>query len=280
VGVFTQSTQYTQRLNIQKLYQGPGDVFSGAWSWGGFRAYSYATLGTNAVRLRRDSDNSEQDFASQAPGGGLDASALSSFKGAANLFLVKAYDQTGNGRDWTQATAANQCPVTLSSLNGQPTASWSCSTTPIFRLVNSSSIATITMPISYSVVANVGTARASTIMWIGGSTQLSSALAAFRYGLYNGSSFSVNATSGVWTSLQAVFSATAANGALYINGSGTTGNTGNTDLKNGNPVALGDNVNPSTGADFSAAEFGVWMAEMTSGQAASMSSNIRSYWGF
>src|SRR5262245_56094963 len=81
---------------------GPGDVVSGAVAYWGLRAYTTAAIGNNAIRLRRSSDNAEQDFATVL-GGGLDLTSISSFKGAFNLSVVKLYDQTGGGNDMVQA---------------------------------------------------------------------------------------------------------------------------------------------------------------------------------
>src|SRR4051812_39897639 len=93
-------------------YTGPGDIASGAAAWWGLRAYSTASIGSNAIRLREDGGNTEQDFTTIA-GGGLNLAAISAFKGGANLFVTKLYDQTGNGRDQIQATAGEQPPFTL-----------------------------------------------------------------------------------------------------------------------------------------------------------------------
>jgi hypothetical protein len=61
---------------------------------------------TNSIRVRRSSDNTEQDIG--FVGNSLDTASLASFVGAGNGFVVTFYDQTGNGEHATQATAANQ----------------------------------------------------------------------------------------------------------------------------------------------------------------------------
>src|SRR5262245_22962763 len=91
-------------------YEGPGDIVSGAAMWVGLRAYSSASIGSNAVRLRRDGDSSEQDFATVS-GGGLDLSAISTFLAgvappSTNLFVSKLYDQSGNSRDLANVATA------------------------------------------------------------------------------------------------------------------------------------------------------------------------------
>lgn len=79
-------------------------------------AYSVRLLRTaytgSAIRVRRSSDNAEQDIGFS--GGNLDTSALTSFCGAGNGFVTTWYDQSGNARNATQTTAANQ-PQIVSS---------------------------------------------------------------------------------------------------------------------------------------------------------------------
>lgn len=78
-------------------------------------AYSLRQLSgsvTNCIRVRRSSDNTEQDigFSSNV----LDTSSLTSFVGANDGFITKWYDQSGNSVDAAQTTAANQ-PKIVSS---------------------------------------------------------------------------------------------------------------------------------------------------------------------
>jgi hypothetical protein len=67
----------------------------------------------SAIRVRRSSDNTEQDIGFDVSGN-LDESALTTFVGANNGFVTTWYDQGGNGRNVTQSTAANQ-PQIVSS---------------------------------------------------------------------------------------------------------------------------------------------------------------------
>ena len=80
------------------------------------RAYSVRRLNSAytgpLLRVRRSNDNAEQDIS--YIGENLDTSALSSFVGANNGFVVTWYDQSGNGVNATQATAGSQ-PQIVSS---------------------------------------------------------------------------------------------------------------------------------------------------------------------
>lgn len=79
-------------------------------------AYSLRLLNTSyigsAIRVRRSSDNTEQNIG--FIGENLDTAALTSFCGSGNGFVTTWYDQSGNGRNATQSTAANQ-PQIVSS---------------------------------------------------------------------------------------------------------------------------------------------------------------------
>jgi len=65
---------------------------------------------TVAIRIRRSSDNAEMDigFSGSTVGSGLDNAAITSFVGSNSAFIVKWYDQTGNGQDALQSTASKQ----------------------------------------------------------------------------------------------------------------------------------------------------------------------------
>jgi hypothetical protein len=90
-------------------------------------AYSVRKLRTaytgNAIRVRRSSDNTEQDIGFTALGN-LDTSSLTSFCSGTNGFVTTWYDQSGNGANSTQTTAANQPQIVNSgsviTLNGKP----------------------------------------------------------------------------------------------------------------------------------------------------------------
>lgn len=61
------------------------------------------------VRLRRASDNAEQDF-SAASNGWVDPASVAAWA-AGDAFVVTRYDQTGNSHHVTQATTANQAKI-------------------------------------------------------------------------------------------------------------------------------------------------------------------------
>jgi hypothetical protein len=89
-------------------------------------AYSLRKLRTaysgNAIRVRRSSDNAEQDIG--FVGNNLDTASLLTFCGAGNGFVTTWYDQSGNARNATQTTAINQPRIVnagvLDTFNSKP----------------------------------------------------------------------------------------------------------------------------------------------------------------
>jgi hypothetical protein len=61
---------------------------------------------TVSIRVRRSSDNAEQDIG--FVGGNLDTASLATFVGSNSAYVTTFYDQTGGGFNAVQATAANQ----------------------------------------------------------------------------------------------------------------------------------------------------------------------------
>ena len=82
-------------------------------------AYSLRKLRTayagSAIRVRRSSDNTEQDIGFDA-NGNLDTVALLLFCGVGNGFVTTWYDQSGNANNATQATAAAQPQIVSSGV--------------------------------------------------------------------------------------------------------------------------------------------------------------------
>jgi hypothetical protein len=97
------------------------DEYSGAAAAYSLRSLSAST--TNVVKVRRSGDDAELDFtASQVSGGALTAWVVAG-GGTEDGFVVTWYDQSGNGNNATQATAASQPKIvssgTLVTENGK-----------------------------------------------------------------------------------------------------------------------------------------------------------------
>jgi len=92
-----------------------GDNFAGVTAYYSLRRF---TIGedNNAIRVRRSSDDTEQDIGFDS-NGDLDSTALLAFVGTGgtdNGFVTTFYDQTGNGNDATNATESEQ-PLVVSA---------------------------------------------------------------------------------------------------------------------------------------------------------------------
>jgi hypothetical protein len=87
------------------------DTYTGAAVGYSLRQLRTAYTGA-AIRVRRSSDNTEQDFG--FVNNVLDTASLLTFCGAGNGFVTTWYDQSGNANNATQTTALNQ-PQIVSS---------------------------------------------------------------------------------------------------------------------------------------------------------------------
>ena len=80
------------------------------------------TYSGNAIKVRRSSDNAEQDIA--FVNNELDTASLESFAGSGNAFVTTWYDQSGSGNNATQTTASDQPKIVSSGStileNGKP----------------------------------------------------------------------------------------------------------------------------------------------------------------
>ena len=97
------------------------DTYSGAAAAYSLRQLS-STYSGNAIKVRRSSDNAEQDIA--FTNNELDTASLETFASGTDAFVTTWYDQSGNGNDATQTSAADQPRIVLSGsvllLNSKP----------------------------------------------------------------------------------------------------------------------------------------------------------------
>jgi hypothetical protein len=110
------------------------DDYSGAAAAYSLRKLRSAYSG-NAIRVRRSSDNTEQDFG--FVNNVLDTASLLTFCGAGNGFVTTWYDQSGNALNTTNTTAANQPQIVSSGSvlmqNSKPTMLFDGSNDSLFR---------------------------------------------------------------------------------------------------------------------------------------------------
>jgi len=268
-------TSYPVLQTVVAGFQGLGDVVPGASNYWGLRAYSLATIGVNAVRLREDGGNTEQDFVTIF-GGGLDLAAIATFKGANNLFVAKLYDQVGV-IDVEMTTAANQAPFTLNAIGSLPGMTFS-----LHELVNLAF--TITTPASMSTVVK-HTASGSYDGFLGGGTstwELRVNPTGFIESMLNSAALLSTSSGTVPLGSHSTSLCTigGGNGAFFIDGaaSGTYVSA---------PTFSGAAFRLGCGQQFNAEqwiglahEWCLWGSVLTGGNAASLDANQRAYWGF
>jgi hypothetical protein len=100
-------------------FVGLGDVVSGAALYVGMHAYNASKIGTNGIALRRDGGSPTINTFSYAADGLIDIAAITTFKGANNIFASTLYEQI-NGNNFTHATDGNHPPFSLTAANGKP----------------------------------------------------------------------------------------------------------------------------------------------------------------
>ena len=137
-------TPYSNIISVTTLEALLLDTYSGAAAAYSLRKLS-ATYTGSAIRVRRASDNTEQDIS--FVDNELDTSALTTFCSGTNGFVKTWYDQSGNARNATQATAASQPQIVSSGSvileNGKPSVQFDNSsdfmnTSPFSSLSNAS----------------------------------------------------------------------------------------------------------------------------------------------
>lgn len=256
-------------------YSGPGDVVSSAVSYWGLRAYSLSTVGTNAVRLKRSSDNAESDFVTIL-GGGLDVSAIASFKGAANLTVVTLYDQSGNGN---HLSATGDLPFTLSSsglaanrssIDFDGASAWS---------LFGSTIAALTGAITYSIALK-GTHSTfvvpkNVLVGQNHSVGFVSVVSAEDVWLNRGSNVTSPYALGTWIAVQAVMNG--ASSDMNVNGSASSGDAG-AGSETISTISIGGSGSNRFAGSFT--EIGKWNSAFTTQNRIDMAANQRAFWGF
>jgi prepilin-type N-terminal cleavage/methylation domain-containing protein len=163
---------------------------------GTVQAFSLRQLSSSysgpAVRVRRSTDNTLQDIGFTASGE-LDTAALLAFVGSGNGYVAIWYDQSGNGRNATQAAAGSQPRIvtsgafeggvsfatgTILALTGTP-ASWSASVVGAPIAPGSWRTFFYTQPQQHALLLDTGLTalgawdggfRASGYTWAGGET--------------------------------------------------------------------------------------------------------------
>jgi PKD repeat protein len=193
---------------------------------GAAAAYSVRRLSSTytgaAIRVRRSSDNTEQDIGFS--GVNLDETALTTFVGAGSGFVTKWYDQSGNGNTGNQTVAAQQPRIVNSGIieiqSGKPTLQYLGNY--FFNLTN-----TLSITASWSVFQTLGRANTGISMAGFGSNNVSGYTSLF-FGndlYYWDSSNGKKINAGILTNLKLITVYNGSSTAYVNNISQTTTNT-------------------------------------------------------
>lgn len=112
------------------------------------------------IRVRRASDGAQQDIRATIAGD-LDTAALGAFCAATSCYVSAWYDQSGNTRDATQATAANQPRIVnagaIETKGGRPTIVWpSVANTSLLRTATIFTLGSVSVVSQYDDGARTG----------------------------------------------------------------------------------------------------------------------------
>ena len=242
-------------------------------------AYSLRKLRTaysgNAIRVRRSSDNAEQNigFVSNV----LDTASLLTFVGANNGFVTTWYDQSGNSKNATNATAINQPRIVnlgvLDVVNGKPAVLGDgvndTLTNNTLSLTNPSSIFTVVDKIGGSGVFG---------LTIGGAMSGAFILSATGYGIYqNGPSFSPQYSNNNQSLLVYKTASTGTNWEFYGNNITVINGGQNIGTSIGNFVSLFDRSAGSTRANMYMQEYIIWNSNQMTNRI-NIQNNINSFY--
>lgn len=199
--------------------------------------------------IRRSSDNATTDIGFNITGL-FDTVGFSAFIGAGSGFVTKWYDQSGNGNDASQATAANQPQLALNATpSGKPALVASGSQYLIVPAL------TIAQPISIiASVSRTGNTAAVTDMFYNGNSPVTLQFSAsantvrFTANAIANPLISATAADSVFHTLAAIADDGGSASALFVNGTKTTGTVGTGTLVGTSGIfASSAGGNPMTG---------------------------------
>ena len=209
------------------------DTYSGAAGAYSLRKLSSTYTG-NCIRVRRSSDNTEQNigFVNNV----LDTASLLTFCGAGDGFVTTWYDQSGNGVNATQTAAVNQPTIVntgaLETLIGKTSIYFPISKGLIHTLTNSGSPAFF-----YSGVSSLSTTTSRYVGVFGTSNMmvLSKIPTINKWGTYGAGNQAANANvENAGAKLLTMDSTNNTSGTYYLNNvsDGTFGSTSGNNIRN------------------------------------------------
>lgn len=239
------------------------------------------------VTIRRGSDGTTATIGF-TPAGDFDVTGYTSFVGLSgggfgNGFVTTWFDQTTNGNNAAQATAALQPKIALNVTNGRPALLFVSSAA---QWIATTATFTFTAPFTFSAVSSqITTGAYGNIIGINDTTffpsmEYNNSIPANVYTTANAitditSSNTFNA--GAWTSAQAVFNNSLS--SLSVNGAVVTGTNGSLNSETGLTLTMGGQLfgNPLNGYLPEALYF---QSGTSSSGTSILTANQRAYYGF
>jgi hypothetical protein len=278
----------------QVVYQGPGDVVSGASAFWGLRAYNaaYAAAQSKLINACLPLDALCTDINSDTSGN-LSVSMLATLgcNNTTSICTVKTlYDQSAalacagsTACDITQATAANRPTLVLAgAANGCPVTTLPCMAfvRASLQVLKSANTYTQAQPISVELVgirtATFTSANRAILFGAGVAPFIQWTNSANTMSISAGTVQTLSVSDSSWHAVQGVWSNTV--GSLSADGVTSTANNG-TSTPAG-VVDIGANANGSAGLDGKLTEAGIWPIAFSAGNISGLNSNAHTYWGF
>lgn len=263
-------------------YTGPGDIVSGWSYWYGVRAFSAATLGNALVNVCNSTGGTDvgcADLSSNATTGNLVAATVGGITcPGANCTIKIWYDQSGNGRNATQATIASRASLTASCIGSLP-----CAVPPGTGVGYTATAINLSQPFSFSVVVRQGTYTANDSFF--GADNASTTYGYIddagidSLGVYFGSNLDATSINhAIFHPFAAVINS--GSSVLYVDGFSGSGSAGSGAIANTDTIhLLGDGYGDAWPSSGGVTEAGIWPGGFTSTQAGNLCHNQFAYWG-
>lgn len=270
-------------------YQGPGDVFGGGYAWFSCaRAYNLAyangtnpmcdlvdaTTGAVAVCTLRAATTGFVDLTGNYCTGSTTPSLACAAAAGGACRVKQAYDQTGNTRHSTQATAANMLSLVFSASPGSatlPIMRCASGVTCFLATANVTQAQPITLTAVFQRTANF-TTEGIVIGTGGGLIGIGVTTSANTAQVKAGSAQTATANDSTWHSLVGLLNNTAC--AINVDGSDTAGVTCGASGWSATPIRINRGGGGQIAGDI--AEVGMWAATSTSTDRNNLSTNAHS----
>lgn len=260
------------RMPSGVTYTGPGDVNGAAYAWYGLRGFSAAySTGSNPAIDIVDSSGANTTTINILSTGAIDNAAITTFVGLhGTASVAKFYDQIST-RHITQATVARMPTITQNAIGSLPAMTFAGS-----QALLTGSAVSVSTPFTVSGIYTRTGAGGDTLLYDDNNGLELRALS--NQLVLNSAIFAASADNS-FHAVQALWNNPSITSALYIDGTNTQNDSGNTFAFNGHLCLGGRDSTGSNGFTGKVCEIGIWAADKSANNSA-MNSNQHTYWGF